>query len=140
MLPSHTMNHKAANNKHPNRQPKARKNCFAAGEFDHLKKGRIYKVSFKNFDERHRTQFGSDPVLKNPSLFVKENQIGWVTHGDMVVYLETVRSGRDGFLKIVINDQIGYIYCTNEISLKRVTSRMLRRLEEKNEPSNRENL
>ncbi len=86
------------------------------GDFDHLKKGRIYK-----FTHNHpKNQGGSwaGPwvstkglnLLRVPSM-LQENRIGFVQTDQMVIYLETVRSGHGLFHKIVAGDQVGCSCC-----------------------------
>lgn len=106
------------------------------GEFDHLKKGRLYK--FTSTPGRQVSQNGiyypptkGLNLLRVPSI-LQENRIGFVQTSQMVIYLDTVRSGHGLFHKIVAGDQVGYIPCNkNDYRLKRITSRMLRRMEEK---------
>lgn len=113
---------------------KPAKNQLERGEFDHLKKGRIYKVSFRG------NLLRAVRLYKTPLAF-RENQIGVVRAGAMVIYLEIVQAAPNTvfyypnvFHKIVVDDQVGYISCTNiGLRLKRITSRMLRRMEAKNE-------
>lgn len=109
--------------KHPNRPMKPSKNRLKLGEFDHLKKGRVYKFSIS-------MNPGAPWILyKHPDRMQKD-RIGTVSHGSMVIYLETVESDSGLFHKFVVDDQVGYVFCSNTgFRLKRITSRMLRRME-----------
>lgn len=106
------------------------------GEFDHLKKGRLYKFTSTWGNRISRNGIYYPPtkglnLLRVPSI-LQENRIGFVQTSQMVIYLDTVRSGHGLFHKIVAGDQVGYIPCNkNDYRLKRITSRMLRRMEEK---------
>lgn len=110
------------------------------GEFDHLKKGRVYKFTFRFGNQvswidqtGHMGYFPRTKglnLLRVPSM-LQENRVGFVQSNQMVIYLETVRSGHGLFHKIVAGDQVGYIPCNqNDYRLNRITSRMLRRMEE----------
>lgn len=109
--------------KHPNRPMKPVKNRLELGEFDHLKKGRVYKLSLS------KNQNIPYILYKNPELMPKD-RIGTVSHGSIVIYLETIESDSGLFHKLVVGDQVGYVFCNNAgLRLKRITSRMLRRME-----------
>lgn len=112
------------------------KNQLERGEFDHLKKGRIYKVSLNQNLPRYQVR----PIyLYKGSNLMQENRIGTVQAGSTVIYLETVHAGHGLFHKLVVDDQVGYVHCShNEFRLKRITSRMLRRMEANVEESNDE--
>lgn len=99
------------------------------GEFDHLKRGRIYKFSCDSGSKNFWSSTTSFTLFRVP--FVSyENRIGFVQINQMVIYLETVRNGQGLFHKLVAGDQVGYIPCNrNDYRLKRITSRMLRRME-----------
>lgn len=112
------------NHKHPNRPMKPAKNQLEGKKFDHLKKGWIYKASVS----------GTARLLFKTPCMVMENKIGIVQTGAMVVYLETVCTDVGWFHKLIVDDCVGYVYCYyNGFRLKRITSRMLRRMEAKNE-------
>lgn len=99
------------------------KNRLELGEFDHLKKGRVYKLSISTYQDIHYI------LYKNPELMPKD-RIGTVSHGSIVIYLETIESDSGLFHKLVVGDQVGYVFCNNAgFRLKRITSRMLRRME-----------
>jgi hypothetical protein len=118
--------------KHPNRPMKLVKNRLELGEFDHLKKGRVYKLSISTDQDIPYI------LYKNPELMPKD-RIGTVSHGSMVIYLETIESDSGLFHKFVVDDQVGYVFCNNAgLRLKRITSRMLRRLEANVKESNNE--
>lgn len=98
------------------------------GDFAHLKKGRIYRFSYKSVGsgalERLALYLYKVPVP------YPENRIGVITGGPMVVYFETILTERGCFHKLLVNDQIGYVLCSPNIyRLKRITLRMLRRME-----------
>lgn len=122
--------------RHPKRPIKMTKNQLERGEFDHLKKGRIYKVSLNQNLPRYQVR----PIyLYKGSNLMQENRIGTVQAGSTVIYLETVHAGHGLFHKLVVDDQVGYVHCShNEFRLKRITSRMLRRMEANVKESNDE--
>lgn len=117
--------------KHPNRPIKVARCMMESGMFDHLKKGRMYKIAFP------KVHFGSGmsivrvdglPLQKKATL-LREATIGYVMPGQMVIYLETVRGEHGIHHKVVVNDQVGFISANNnDYKLKRITSRMLRRM------------
>lgn len=106
---------------------KSAKNQLERGEFDHLKKGRVYKVSLNKMPQ----QFPRRPLyLYKAANLMEDSRIGTVPGGSMAIYLETVQAGHGLFHKVLVDDQVGYMHCSHDqFRLKRITSRMLRRLD-----------
>lgn len=117
--------------KHPNRPNKITKISMNRSCFSHLKKGRIYKFSVKP-QYRYGFRFLGIGLFKT-SFAMEENRIGLVQSGQMAIYLESCK-GSQLLHKIMVDDQIGYVvHNTDVFTLKRVTSRMLRRMENNSE-------
>lgn len=105
------------------------RNALKPADFSHLKKGKIYRFSYKSVGPVGRLDRLALFLYKVPLPF-PEHRISVITGRPMVVYLDTILSEHCCFHKLLIDDQIGYVICNNSIyRLKRITLRMLRRME-----------
>lgn len=91
-------------------------------QFAHLRKGRLYQFSCKTKDYSGVVGLHKSPFIDKP--------IGYISHGDYVIYLDLTRDEHFDYLKVLANDQVGWIPCLVKFRLKRITCRMLRRAEQ----------